>query len=63
MTEAPKKKERFCCWCGESLGYPDWHDKHDTCGRQECDREARAIAREEYEERAELAREDDYERY
>lgn len=43
-------KMRHCFFCGEELGvYADW-DPLDTCGKAECDREARNAAREEWEE-------------
>jgi hypothetical protein len=64
MTEPVKTtRERFCCWCGESLGFPDYYERSDTCGEPECDRQARSMEREAEEERADRAREDGYERY
>ena len=44
MTDQPKKPApmRHCGNCGEELGrYYDYHYT-DTCGKPECDREARA---------------------
>jgi hypothetical protein len=42
-------KERFCWYCGDSLGEIDsrFYEKGDTCGKSECEREARAMQREE----------------
>jgi len=40
---------RFCFNCGEELGRYKDHDRYDTCGKPECDREAN------YEIRAERA--------
>jgi hypothetical protein len=55
MTDAqgaPKGKERHCWNCGESMGFVE--DRHwsraDTCGKRECDREAREQDRHEREE-------------
>ncbi len=41
---------RFCFNCGEELGVYADYDPLDTCGKLECEREARAIARDEIEE-------------
>lgn len=43
MTVSPKGRERHCYVCGDSLGFVEdrYYDRHDTCGRQECNREAR----------------------
>jgi hypothetical protein len=36
-------KEQFCWYCGTSLGVYVAHPRdHDTCGKAECEREARA---------------------
>lgn len=37
-------KERFCPNCGTSMGVIEdrYHDRRDTCGKQECEREARS---------------------
>jgi hypothetical protein len=45
-------KERFCWYCGESLGVIDsrYYDRMDTCGKQECERELRDALRAEREE-------------
>lgn len=42
-------KERFCWHCGESLGEIDGRhcEPHMTCGKRECEREARDAEREE----------------
>jgi len=34
-------KERFCPNCGDSMGFLDYVDRFDTCGKRECEREAR----------------------
>ncbi len=35
----PKEaKERFCCYCGKSMGFYADYDRNDTCGERECDR-------------------------
>lgn len=33
-------KERFCCYCGDSLGVIEsrYYDRTDTCGKRECER-------------------------
>jgi hypothetical protein len=36
-----KAKMRHCFFCGAQLGIWDYHDFYDTCGKPECDREAR----------------------
>lgn len=43
------KKMRHCFYCGDEIGvYADNHyDPLDTCGKQECNREASAAARQE----------------
>jgi hypothetical protein len=43
-------KMRHCFVCGEELGCYDDYDPLDTCGKRECEREARAIVREQIEE-------------
>lgn len=43
-------KMRHCFYCGEELGCYDDYDELDTCGNPECERETRAIAREQIEE-------------
>lgn len=58
------KKMRHCFWCGEELGvYENFYDDIDTCGKPECDREARRIYQEEIEDRAYRARQDEFNRY
>lgn len=34
-------KMRHCFYCGEAIGEYVDHDPLDTCGKQECEREAR----------------------
>ena len=48
----PKSRERFCCYCGESLGVVEdrYYQRDDTCGRLECNRAARDDAEAEREE-------------
>jgi hypothetical protein len=43
-------KMRFCFNCGAELGCYADSDPLDTCGAQECDREARNAVRNEQEE-------------
>jgi hypothetical protein len=45
-------KQRYCWNCGEDMGFIEnrYYDKHDTCGKLECQREAQAMYREEREE-------------
>lgn len=46
------RKERFCWFCGESLGLVEDrnYEPTDTCGRIECEREARAARQAERDE-------------
>jgi hypothetical protein len=47
-----KGRERHCRNCGDSLGFVEdrhWH-RGDTCGKPECDREAREQDQAEREE-------------
>lgn len=55
----PKEaKERFCFNCGTPLGVSAYFDPLDTCGAQECEREARdQVAAEREEAHEELDRE------
>ncbi len=39
--EMSEPRERFCPYCGESMGILDYVEKYDSCGKQECAREAR----------------------
>ena len=55
-------KERFCPNCGESMG-TEYADRYDTCGNQECEREARSEYQAEQEERQDRAIEDGFSRY
>jgi hypothetical protein len=48
MPKTPKM--RHCFYCGEELGVYADHDPLDTCGKQECEREARNQDRDEREE-------------
>lgn len=57
-----KAREKVCDYCGEPLGYPHTREL-DHCGERECAREVAAMERDDYEERAERARDDDYVRY
>lgn len=43
-------KMRRCFNCGEELGYYADYDPLDTCGKRECEREARNAIMEEREE-------------
>ena len=52
------EKMRRCFNCGEELGRSRYRDPHDTCGRQECEREARNAERGEREEAHERLDED-----
>jgi hypothetical protein len=50
-------KRYYCFNCGEELPPSKWHDRYDTCGKLECDREARhAMAEEREEEHEQLDR-------
>lgn len=50
-NQTPSAKERFCWNCGASMGFIEarHYDRTDTCGKPECEREAR------YEREAERA--------
>lgn len=52
MSAPPKARERRCWVCGESMGIiQDRHyERSDTCGKTECEREARYAAEAEREE-------------
>lgn len=57
--QEPKKfpgKERFCWCCGESMGWVEnrYYDRGDTCGKLDCDKEARYQAQQEREEAHEM---------
>lgn len=57
-----RKDYRFNC--GEEIGeHNQWSDPLDTCGRTECEREARRAREIDREERMMRAEEDDYGRY
>lgn len=46
----PTAKMRYCFNCGEEIGAYAGYDRLDTCGKQECNREARHAAAAEREE-------------
>jgi hypothetical protein len=51
---AREGKMRHCFYCGAEIGVHAYHDRLDTCGKQECERgarEERAAEREEAHER------------
>jgi hypothetical protein len=58
-------KMRYCCNCGTELGViaSANYDRFDTCGKQECDREARYQAQAEEAEARERAEQDEFSRY
>ncbi len=43
-------KMRYCFTCGEEIGVYADYDRFDTCGKQECEREARHGRDQEREE-------------
>jgi len=45
-TPKPKSRERFCWVCGDSMGPIEdrYFDRLDTCGKRDCEREARDVA-------------------
>lgn len=45
-------KMRHCWYCGDEMGVIEarYYRREDTCGKPECEREARAAEREEREE-------------
>ena len=45
-------KQRYCWNCGEDMGFIEnrYYDKHDTCGKLECQREERNAYAAEREE-------------
>jgi hypothetical protein len=51
-TITPKGRERFCAYCGDSLGVVEDrnYDRTDTCGKRECERYFCDQAREDREE-------------
>jgi hypothetical protein len=56
----PASRERHCWFCGASMGIVENRHYHrdDTCGRAECEREARAAARHERDEAHDLLDQD-----
>lgn len=58
------EKEQYCFNCGESLGiYRAYPGELQTCGKMECEREARNQERAEDEEMRERAATDHFNRY
>ena len=51
MTDQQKRKGkvRYCWNCGEDMGFIEnrYYDRMDTCGKRECEREARNAFEEE----------------
>jgi hypothetical protein len=43
-------KQRYCFNCGEDIGIYADYERTDTCGKQECEREARDMLRQERDE-------------
>lgn len=59
-----KPKMQHCFNCGKELGaYVAYYGDIQSCGERECEKAANDMHRELQEDRAERAREDDYERY
>lgn len=55
---------QHCFNCGKELGaYVAYYGDIQSCGERECEKAANDMHRELQEDRAERAREDDYERY
>lgn len=52
MPQPDSPKMRHCFYCGEELGRSPstWSDPYETCGKRECDREARDAMQGEREE-------------
>lgn len=52
--DAPKSKKappmRHCYFCGEPMGAYADYDRLDTCGKSECERDARDCAQAERDE-------------
>jgi hypothetical protein len=58
------KKMQHCFNCGEELGvYDRFPGDLDTCGKRECEKEARYQQQAERDEAAWNAQQDDYARY
>jgi hypothetical protein len=58
------RRRRSCFNCGEDLGEIEWWPGDmPTCGKRECEREARAQEQADRENRALDASNDDYSRY
>ena len=59
MDKVKRKRRHYCFYCGKDIGEWDrrYCDPLDTCGEQECDREARnAVAQERAEAHEQLDR-------
>ena len=54
------ERERFCAWCGESMGVFEWsrEDGPLSCGKRECNRYAREEREAQREEVVRRALED-----
>ena len=50
MRQMGQAKMRHCYFCGEELGVYADYDRLDTCGKPECERDARDCAQAEREE-------------
>lgn len=58
------KKLQHCFNCGEELGvYDAYPGDLQTCGKTECEREARSAEQGERDDRADRASQDDFQRY
>lgn len=58
------KRMQHCFYCGEEQGiFEAWHGDVITCGKLECEREAREVYRARDEEARYAAEQDDYDRY
>ena len=57
------KREQYCFYCGEHLGFYDSHGESVSCGKKECERELRYQYEAELDERRYEAERDEYKRY
>ena len=57
------KRMQYCFWCGEELGIYDNYDNLDTCGKRECEKEARRAYQDEIQDRGYRAQQDEFNRY
>lgn len=56
--------KQYCFYCGEFLGDYKYYDGDiETCGKSECEREARFARQEQDAEAREQAERDNYDRY